>query len=404
MHLCFSIAKVVDSIVAELSQGGSLERASRAEDFSALAALTSTSRFFHTLAANIQWHSQLRLSNLVKCMPGDLGEERNGALALIPSDWERFDLYARRVKMLTFDGYGVQSFMNDRDVMVSVDTFRLLNEHVGMESFLYCQLFFGPKLQKFALRTGDPDLEWVVVCALVHLHGLVPCLQTLHLDVSIGSGYFSVELPGFLRGFSSLQRFIYKSDLPMSSEAFLHLFSLPHPIQLDITCEDENQPLMSPLPTTTIPETAFPVLKTLCLAAESMRHCAAILKVSRFLHAEKVVLHTQMPENNSTDNLHAVLKLLLAQIPHDSLKELVITSVGVDGSEEVINLRCLFPLQKISNLQSLCLDTECRVVVDDAGLETLAKAWPNLQKLFLIQGRSLASFPVGVNPTSLDHA
>ncbi|GBE90111.1 hypothetical protein SCP_1801350 [Sparassis crispa] len=271
-----------------------------------------------------------------------------------------------------------------------------------MEGFLYCQLFFGPKLQKFALQTGDPDLEGVVVSA----HGLAPCLQTLHLDVSIGSGYFSVESPGFLQSFcfSSFQRFIYKSDLPISSEAFLHLFSLPHLIQLDITYEDENQPLMSPLPTTTILETAFPVLKTPSLAAESMRHCAAILKVSRFRHAEKVVLHTQMSEDNTTDNLHAVLKLLPAQIPHDSLKELVITSVGVDGSEEVIDLRCLFLLQKISNLRSLCIDTECRVVVDDAGLETLAKAWPNLQKLFLIQGRSLASFPVGVNPTTLDHA
>ncbi|KAH9945517.1 hypothetical protein B0H21DRAFT_744749 [Amylocystis lapponica] len=78
-----------------------------------VASLSETCRKFHLVAREFLWSRLSSLGPLIKCMPDDIWKEASTDVRLeasvdlinipLPSDWQRFQLYAGFVKLLTID-------------------------------------------------------------------------------------------------------------------------------------------------------------------------------------------------------------------------------------------------------------------------------------------------------------
>jgi len=175
-----------------------------AKDKSTMASLAAprTCRVSCSPALDVLWRSQSGLANIVKCMPADLWQiwpelYGRGTLtfkrAMRPSDWDRFNVYAPRVRVLTL------ALKSRRDVHLEGDVYLALSMYaLTMPLFpnlraWYClgipqatagpdhRLFLGAHLVELAViwDAFDERAAFLLACLSQRCHKL----QTIDLQV-----------------------------------------------------------------------------------------------------------------------------------------------------------------------------------------------------------------------------
>lgn len=162
------------------------------------------------------------------------------------------------------------------------------------------------------------------------------------------------------------------------------------------------QPSMDKLPPLPVSD-PFQRLETLVLRVEAIEHATAFLRLLRASSLKKLTV--VCPTWHNEDVIQAYFKAVSA---HVSLRDLTVEVSGLsprlnvfDGSQQCnVNFSSLCVLLVLGNLESLSLKTSkggfYETDLDDAGVDAMAKAWPNLRHLTIVQAMNWTTPLLGI--------
>ncbi|KIM86633.1 hypothetical protein PILCRDRAFT_310265 [Piloderma croceum F 1598] len=367
---------------------------------------------FRDPALMILWRHMTSLVPLIKCFPSDLWEVRGGhelgtlvfTRALLPSDFERVQPYARHIKYLNLE----QDSDSDahRRIRLSLirpevdpEIFRAIrlcqvtgpflpnllklgiteNQHDGLENV---QLFIGTKLIAFFLQFSAINCdESTGAAVLTALKSKSPLLE--ELEISAGpqtSLTLSFALSDLLCGLKHLKSFS-SPCIALTNAALGHLASLPALRLLGLGIQNEE--LFTPMPVVPTIQ-AFPALREITIWA---RHLANAVDMIGFICSsalEVAIFHIETPPSASL--IHHLFLKLLENCSSASLTRIYgfqddFTAEWNEG-DNYVDIDNFRPLLSFSNLEyvwiNACISFE---LVDDALIRDVAMAWPNLRQL-----------------------
>ncbi|OBZ72428.1 putative feruloyl esterase B-1 [Grifola frondosa] len=380
MHRALQIRELLDIVIKYIRCGG---------DTRTVAALAVTCRAFHDAALDRLWWTLKGLEHLVMCLPSDAWEVSHDYLTitreLSASDWERFDYYASRVRVLAFTDKGDAFETDDTSSWYSQPRAKCWLDSFG-------PLFYDrsspllPNLRR--LEWVDYELHW---SPEFYEKLLVPTVASLILtaetytlikpaDMSIWKSPQFLSLP-----LQELTLHLRERDnsLPLIRQALPHFRHLREfyligiPITVDALVELGHLPLLK--------------FATLRLSAED-----------NFIPS---LTATDALREASFSDYDAASPGELFQMLHDHCSHSSLRSISVERRFNAINpfgvvsihaLRPLFAFHQltlfyISTREVFSLDrpsaqtSEPPYDLDDAAIWEMAMAWPALQSLNLGQ-------------------
>ncbi|KAH7909703.1 hypothetical protein BJ138DRAFT_1010332, partial [Hygrophoropsis aurantiaca] len=109
--------------------------------------------------------------------------------------------------------------------------------------------------------------------------------------------------------------------------------------------------------------------------------------VGRFLKSSRLSIRTFKTQISGMDTVHNLFACLASQCLHDKLTKLSIVDFDSHGRDDhtqtIITMTHLRPLCAFKNLKHLSLMTTSLPLLDDADLQELAMAWPDMRYLEL---------------------
>ncbi|KZT70422.1 hypothetical protein DAEQUDRAFT_810600 [Daedalea quercina L-15889] len=383
-------------------------------DTSGLASLARTCRGFCSPALDVLWRSQSGLRNIIKCMPADLWEIEEPSYdgsyrvttatlrrAIRPDDWDRFNVYAPRIRELSFGGHK----NNCEDVLLPEDVCSALSiSNLSMPLFPNLRncsfigswgskmimpdhrLLLGDTLCQLSIVSNGFEDRAVSFLAYLPLH--CPNLQKLVIGfpsapdhTCIPSGVFSS-----LTGLRSI-RILQKPPLPAS--LFAELQSLPQLVDLSVVSTGGHCPVSPLPPAEPRAPPSFRALKRLILHGPD---CAAVLEASFFPVLEKLDIQAGI-----IGSLGAIFSIIHDHCSHASLHTIEIARcylltdefIGepAASADDFKHLYIFHQMKKVS------VKTSYDIFLTDADLRDMALAWPSLEYLRLLPSYSSAGPP-----------
>ncbi|KII86179.1 hypothetical protein PLICRDRAFT_280623 [Plicaturopsis crispa FD-325 SS-3] len=400
MNRCLRISDITSLVCSELLDAHG--RASLGD----LARLARTCRALCDPALDILWRTLWSLNPLICTLPADLWEStesenaygitRKDIFFLRPikdTDWTRFLLYARRVRVLNFDDPSIGRAVNFR--------------HAGVPSALHVSapaLPLLPNLQVLALNEEEalvPHLGMLLhpeltsfSCVYSSLLDLPPRISLLtslpvtcpgltSLTVYSGcipkdEGPFIVALSGVVGAWRGLTQL----DVPgLTSSGIQYVAALPSLWSLTLRNLDlvDTQHARPPL--------SFPSLRSIDICATTLPTCTAFLSLlppqHPSLRAVKVRILTQ---DTPSKQFPAFFEALATHCAPLALQRIALGAHWrrwhtVPESGVIDTTAFLALLLPFHRLERLCVTVPSTVGFGDAEVRAMAKSWPRLRAL-----------------------
>ncbi|KAJ6464362.1 hypothetical protein C8R45DRAFT_877673 [Mycena sanguinolenta] len=389
MHRALQISELVQLICAEVEHP--TFPGLHARDLYSLARVC---RIFSDPALDVLWTRQNTLANILLCMPADLwqvtgsGSRRSfrARRAIEPEDWTRFHVYAPRVKSLTLmSGFG--------DEVVAEDTWSPVFE---MLSAAIDTLHIFPNLQMLWWTVTDTWFPYVrlFLCSrmkslvLGHLQtpahlALLPTLPRrcpLLTSVTLRTvpQLYATSRPCSLMVCQMM--FLEKLDVnSIDQNALEHLSQLVTLKSLAI----DYTPVF--VPSRAAADTCrFPKLRELALRKVSFEFLTTFIEINEFWSFERLEAHIICtPIAAETARLYA---LIGTKCDPTTLTTLTVSSQPGSSSIDlagVVAFDALRPLLTFKSLRQVHLAPPGGFSLDDADMEAVAKAWPDISTLYL---------------------
>ncbi|EED81621.1 predicted protein [Postia placenta Mad-698-R] len=366
---------------------------------------------------DLLWSAQLGLANLVKCMPSDLWEEKvwrypwsvpgcNDRVEsdlrlmirrpMLPGDWTRFHFYAQRVRKLTLDNnWKAEGHLSNEDLMLlglfapsspllpnlrKLETKRC-SSPVPLELFLKLP---GPKLTHLEMVVSDSDK--VTNSVLTHLPTLVPNLRVLELYQHKTPSKARLDprecfsFPsGALRGLKHLEKLAMFVESPLSHQAFVELSSLPQLSSLEWDVEANIDQFVMPFRGSEAHGTPS-ALENIRTWSYYITSSLGLLKAKKWPKLENIQLTAA---EAGCEDLTTICQTIRDQCSVSTLKHVSIQFEKEESADNVPGVS-LQPLYAFHGLESLTIDSEYNIELQDADLEEMALAWPGLQDLAFV--------------------
>ncbi|KII91573.1 hypothetical protein PLICRDRAFT_28183 [Plicaturopsis crispa FD-325 SS-3] len=412
MHHCLNVAEIL-KIVFDYVFDDAVTGAS-----SVLAGALAC-KAFQGPAFDVLWHTQPSMIHLVKCMPADLWDNTGKRhyrrvlvfrRALIPSDWERFNFYAPRIRKLGFPATqerkpeallssvyrSLSIFKSQHPLLPNLRQLRWSGEDV--DSFPYIHLFLSHKLTCFESRLLVLDPERSVDMLLMGLKRSSPFLQTLNLSGWSPSAFkadVAIAFSDLVCHLDGLKTLSCGSSL-LSDDAVLHLANSPELLVLHTSNKASQLYHAITEPIRFLPSLEpFSVLQQISLPAHNLRDVSILLQHIHSRSLESLsVAHLEHPDESEIRNC---FELLDTDIMQSSLRSIRIYREHAlqNGNEAIalmeqeshtITFRTLKPLLSLKALTCLDLRVYGAFELDDAAMHSMATSWPHLQQLHLGMG------------------
>ncbi|EIW62641.1 uncharacterized protein TRAVEDRAFT_17258 [Trametes versicolor FP-101664 SS1] len=332
----------------------------------------------------------------------------------VTDDFRRFATYASRVRALKTQGGNTQLF-NTHDIPFDVwaklmhygpqpllPNLRSLY-HSEIHRYNCCEPrvagrgpvyrsepLFGPRLKKAFIEFGDwPSDEWrptEVVESLSYRSPLVESLKIEHSTVSFRHTIHDSAMPARLSG-PAVAGFLHLVKFEsywayVSPAALLALGSL-RKLQELVVHVDSTEYDWEALPHGR-QYGLFSALKELTLYRAPSEWCVAFMDVVSSSSLWRLHIKDYDAGHHTLPPLllEAFFTSLARHPSSHTIRELDFTTGGWDGMlPPIYGSRHIAPLLSLSALQKLTIFGHCLVVVDDALLEAVTRAWPNIQSL-----------------------
>ncbi|KIJ63856.1 hypothetical protein HYDPIDRAFT_112834, partial [Hydnomerulius pinastri MD-312] len=394
MHRCLEIPEILLEI---------LEIVFAAKNgYPDVAGLARTCRSFNGPALDVLWCTQLSLLPLVMCFPRDVlefsSDKRSASitvkLAKVPSvqDWERPLLHAKRIRTVEPDRqfWMVATYKLDKNILQPLlqscpsqsllPNLRNLSYFVlsdsGHEDASYVSLLFmvfnPSSLRSLTFRSPrglNPDDAKGFATKLSQC-----CKYIESIDVSLSLP--SIEPYEYVEAFASLKNLkSFGSTLlglvDISTDSFFsydHTLTFPYPPTPAFFGYDH---------TLTLPQDAFPSIRNLRLT-----YCSAsfALQLLKSIHSTELMdINLSITGHVAVDVLRELSSAITA-CPSwtESMRSLMLSMASSTMSDEDVR-----PLLALKQLRCLCLGNT-GLVLDDHLLDDMAKAWPMLEHLHLM--------------------
>lgn len=350
-------------------------------------------------------------------------------------DWSRFDYYAGRVKeihfagfprpsryrLVTFSSAAVSGFRaRAKPIFPTLQVVRWSLTGVALESFAFLDVFLCATIAHLTVNTSgataqyphhisDAPVEDRLIPALQTVQRVAPDLKKLHIQVW-GTVAFMEEFHSIVSPLQSLEHLeLFLRGCPMSRDALAALSLLPklHTLRfcvyplwgegaglskdvrayLDAFGVHTHEGESYDTPLVLFKESAagplvLPALELLELSSKCASHCATFL--SRVALPSLVTLVLQVYQN---DGLHEIFSAIDTCGHNNLFKILRFTDPFQSMEENIAPFDALPPaqtlqaLKKFVNLEVLSLEGAYFRNADDAWVQDIADAWPNLQEL-----------------------
>ncbi|OBZ66917.1 hypothetical protein A0H81_13179 [Grifola frondosa] len=338
-------------------------------------------------------------------MPSDLWEERRGVLTSIldfkrplkASDFNRFDIYAPRIKALV-DNCPEMRAAPSGDLLRALNLYRPSNlllpnlQHIEYGYLLagvgdiFWQLFLSTKLRCLNIAS---DSDETIGSALTHLQHISPPLRTLSVQLQFRAQALSTfaALSEVLPCLTALKTFRLSNHRPLPMAFLAQLASLPCLENLHLWPAYIDIFLFTPTSLASRDRIIFRNLDRFTIRGSSISACTDFVRYSRFPRATRAILDICSRSEDDLDPLPYFEALQDSYTSHTVVAEV---SFDDDGFSEdwvapaMITLDSLRPLFAFCNLQILRVMTPCTLGLDDGALKEIATSWPHLTKLCLM--------------------
>jgi hypothetical protein len=299
----------------------------------------------------------------------------------LPADWNRFDIAATRIRLLTH--------VQRRGSAISLDIFRCLKVHgkrlhrlreliwaePNSDIFPYVDLFLGLHLVQLSLHFPKEPIPGALdLCSSIK--NLSPNISILRYTLPRPLSAHPVdELSSLVCSFPQLTMF--DANFPVTTEAIKHLSLLPKFTKLTIP-NDAGEILKTV--TDAGLQQAFASLRTLSLSKASPALCIKFLKLIRPVHLKSLLVRL---DPNYVIQAHDMRQLFISVgdlCSHPLLETFTVDfafNIGEPLTRDI--LEPLFAFKNLSFVDARTFFSD----FDNACLKSLAIAWPNLSSLAL---------------------
>ncbi|KAL1937181.1 hypothetical protein VTO73DRAFT_14480 [Trametes versicolor] len=394
------------------------------EDSKTLASLAQVSRAFHDPALDALWRRIPGVTPLLRLLPPDLWEVKRQPMLhtrrclyvltflrpIRPDDLHRLRIFAKRVKVVQ----AKQSHNTKIGALIHPVAWAELGNAIdgpllpNLVSLRHNETRTTPPFDDGAWPSDflvGPKLEYAAVsmCArLTELEAAARLFSSLssgapdvkHIDISIlprAKLTLPMSLGVEIEGLRNLTVFTAPS-LELLPEAVEHLASLPNLRNITIM----TRPVRSDISHTAFPFSGertgrFPALVNVRIYTNCLVWCAALVRT-----ISSRILQELLIENRFWPSKAPILEALLAavgQLPCTATLHILTVFSGEDNAcrhpgPTLVSAAAMLPLAALTALTCVRITGWCEVLLDDAVLGTLARAWPALQSLDLHFPRS----------------
>ncbi|KZT71335.1 hypothetical protein DAEQUDRAFT_125588 [Daedalea quercina L-15889] len=431
MHPCFQVPEIVRLIVHGVWDGNEpsvdvSRESSLRPIYTALARLAQTCRSFHPHALDALWSCQSGIENLLHCMPTSLVAERRQSRGpqfqgkknmlcfirpLEPTDWNNFDSYARRIKILKLtsevDPIGLyhrpaaaptvyrdlaMCSHHSRPYFPNLSHLTCEMPELSSDILSFCATLLGPSLRVLSVHGNHEDMISVPFLLSYSLR-LSPSLQQLQLTV--GPSPDCLPLLDALGSFDQLHTLSLAFHEAPPIELWEALSAAPSLATLTLKVAPSWTGLSEPLTFSLRPDNPLNLnqITRLTLHDVDVADCLRVLACCSL--ASLVGVHFTVGFVNTTSDGPALIEAIVAVCPV-SLRGLSLMSDPGIPANQLSSLRTFRGL--------IDLELTLSSGINDSMIEVVARTWPNLRKLALMYPRAKRPRPNdGITPDSLTH-
>ncbi|KAJ7935031.1 hypothetical protein B0H13DRAFT_2305188 [Mycena leptocephala] len=393
MHRALGIPDITEMICAEVRPTLGIYEGRRS-----LAYLARVCRSLSELALDLLWAHQIRLTNLLACMPVDLWEVVQpdpkskfvrARRAVEPDDWIRFHVYAPRIKHLSVHDGHCEPDTDDWSPVYEMLAASLPMDHLlpnlrslswtvhRMPWFSYGRLLLCPRLEYLVLGVIAIPAH---LALLPTLPQRCPFLKSISVSTALGIDVSRRPLSLMIRGLTCLERTSVGS---MDQAAFEHLARLA---TLEAFLVYSTPEFSLSFGANDLPK--FPRLRELTFGSVSYEFLEAFIGMKDMWSLAEIDVNiVSAPTTRDTAQLFA---LLASKCDFASLTVLTLDFKADTEplslpqlASSVITFETLHPLLSFRALREVSLAPPAGVSLDDAGIEAIARAWPHLSALQL---------------------
>ncbi|KIK85210.1 hypothetical protein PAXRUDRAFT_152758 [Paxillus rubicundulus Ve08.2h10] len=397
MHRCLSITEVRRAIFREVYH----QPTSTNKDRLTVARLARTCRAFNGSALDVLWAILESFTPLVQCLPHDLW--RIDVVKNIKTfclrrpmslkDWEIFYKYSIRVRWVLGSVTGCKNLGDDLIFALSnpptfrplIPSLRVLHWDKPNKKYAsLLRLLMTPSLHTLTFKTFGSQLRLPEVSILTSVGTTCPSLRTLHICSRAPPSQFLdtqgeeilSEVVLYLHSLESLM-------CPALDEtAIVHLSCLPLLTELSM----ELRPNFKLNNLTSLAPPAFGSIDSLTLSATSLATLTSFLETMQITPSRVAFTALEAPTAGAIRLFFLVLVNACGSARLSQVSLCVDRTSAASPQPETVTLSTFQYLLALPTITSFELDVPCAILLDDAGLTTLAKHWPNLTDLLINPG------------------
>ncbi|KAF8632185.1 hypothetical protein AX15_001953 [Amanita polypyramis BW_CC] len=389
---------------------------------STLASLARIKRDLTEPVLDILWREITGIGPLVRCMPPDLWDEDGAAMlalcrAIIPTDWNRFDANAARVRKFGFPDDSVTKYIVgsrvygalscaaiDRKVPPLPKLTDIYWAPDDADVFFYIHLFLSPSIQNAVIGLtetssfSDEPYE-IRLSVIPPLASVCPAITHFTINGSEDSDDPSWE--SCSTALSTMKRWPSLWHLTLRNLPDASIYCIAElPRLRELIVEEERivgemvGEMDEPPPIT---KKGFPMLQTLDLQISHIGFCTTL--VNCMSRTPLRSLHLNLCGDPIKEYWTKLFNAIRLCIDHNSLRVIHIDYDDVDALSEdqpedpPIILSDLSPLLAFTYLSKVSITARFGFDLDNKDLKTIISAWSHLQTLEIIPVRPSEHWP-----------
>ncbi|KZT03885.1 uncharacterized protein LAESUDRAFT_703852 [Laetiporus sulphureus 93-53] len=401
MHDCLRIREVLEVII-EHAYYQQDARGDETVGTQTVLALALTCRSFLETALDKLWETQENLVPLMKTLPRHAwiiyGKDIvTLVFPLQPVDWNRFDSYAKRIKVLGLHSRHTRLLLNlrlldafiaqhpeDSPLLPNLRRLHWASDNMNKQAFSYARLFIVPSLKclqlDFASHFRMVDEQKTLSSFLYLVQQRCQAFTTFAIDVIPFDRLSSMSL---ISSWANHRKYVPR----LSKHDIICILSMPYLREVQLWIGSiEDIPAMSEVPDTG-PSPSLRVLKCHCRSLDIARALLDILP-PRCLEALSVSLE-QRPQPRLLREFFLDLqqicspKLHALQLFDTQQPEVAVWERSRRHPQLSVGAETLAPLLAFSQLRILEINCSSLYQLDDAALIGLARSFPLLAHLEL---------------------
>ncbi|KZP23761.1 hypothetical protein FIBSPDRAFT_1042618 [Athelia psychrophila] len=392
MHQCLATPEIFVIITEMLTADAFAEK----KPWVDLVNLATTCHLLSDISLDALWRTQTSLIPLLRTMPSDLWGESRGVMriqrVIRPTDWSRFEVYARRIHHLDHSSiyplYVPTAYPNAESLQALAcaaprswyslcPQVRSLNclLMTGGAAFWAMPLFMGEQTSTIKFNLDGMDMQGL--CTLQSLHRDYPEIQAVSIQgLGVGDPRAADALSYFFSHCVSLQKVEIFQQLPGS--VLENLADAPNLRHLRIRVHETES--------FAIPESpGFSSLQELLLSGKSLEIMPSLV---RTLSSPVEWIHVTTDKCvTEAAQLSSLLDSFQTNLSHTHLTQIEIgTHRQSTASDSVCDEGTIIPLLPFTNLTNITIALPIPFCIGNEAIQEMAAAWPRLQSLELGNG------------------